>query len=171
MTATHLVKRFVVSLWPLGPRRSEDDWATSHLLEGEIALWRRMSRQDRRHSAAVARRVERHLGETATRPVIAAALMHDVGKVDSHLGTFLRVVATLSAEVAGRETAELWVRSSGVTRRIGLYLKHPSIGGDLLGMAGSDPFTEAWAREHHLPEERCSLDEHLAHALRVADDD
>jgi hypothetical protein len=130
-----------------------------------------MSRQDRRHSVGVAKRVDEHLGGSADRPVMAAALLHDVGKIDSHLGTFLRVVATLSAKVAGRETAELWVRGNGVTRRIGLYLKHPSIGGDLLGMAGSDAFTETWAREHHLPEEDCTLDEALAHALRMSDDD
>ena len=171
MTALHLSKRFVVSLWPLGPSREGDEWATGHLIDGEVALWRRMSRQDRRHGIGVARRVEASLGEAVTRPVLAAALLHDVGKIDSHLGTFLRVVATLSAKVAGRETAELWVRGSGVTRRIGLYLKHPSIGGDLLGMASSDAFTETWAREHHLPADECTLDHQLAHALRMSDDD
>lgn len=171
MSGVHLTKRFVGSLWPLGPPRESDQWATSHLLEGEVELWRRMSSPDRRHSIGVARRVVDMLGELATRPVIAAALLHDVGKIDSGLGTMLRVVATLSAKVAGRETAELWVRGSGVTRRIGLYLKHPSIGGDLLGMAGSDPFTETWAREHHLPVDECSLDHTLAHALRESDDD
>jgi hypothetical protein len=171
MSATHLTKRFIGSLWPLAPRRDDDEWATGHLLDGEVALWRRMSRQDRRHSIGVAKRVDEHLRGSVDRPVMAAALLHDVGKIDSHLGTILRVVATLSANVAGRETAELWVQSSGVTRRIGLYLVHPRIGGDLLAMAGSDPFTETWAREHHLREEDCSIDGDLAHALRVSDDD
>jgi hypothetical protein len=171
MSAAHLSKRFFVSLWPVGPRGAADEWAVGHLLDGEIVLWRRMSPQDRRHSIGVARRVVDNLADRATRDVVAAALLHDVGKVDSHLGTFLRVVATASAKVAGRDTAELWVRSSGITRRIGLYLKHPAIGGDLLGMAGSDPFTETWAREHHLPADECTLDSELAHALRISDDD
>lgn len=171
MKALHLTKRFVGSLWPFGPGSAGDQWATSNLLDGERDLWRRMSAQDRRHALGVARRVEESLGEQATRPVLAAALLHDVGKVDSGLGTFLRVVATLSAAVAGRETAELWVRATGVTRRIGLYLKHPEIGGDLLGLAGSDEFTEQWARQHHLPAEDCTLDADLAHVLRVSDDD
>lgn len=171
MKAAHLTRRFFGSLLPIGPSRSDASWAVDNLLPGEALLWDRMSAQDRRHSAGVARRVERALGDRATRPVIAAALLHDVGKIDSHLGTFLRVVATLSAAVAGRETAELWVRTSGVTRRIGLYLKHPEIGGDLLGMAGSDPFTETWVREHHLPADMCTLDPALADALREADDD
>ncbi len=169
--AVHLTKRFVTSLWPLGPSSQDDEWARSHLVEGEVALWKRMSSQDRRHSIGVARRVEDALGDGATRPVVAAALLHDVGKIESRLGTMLRVVATASAAIAGRETAELWVTSTGVTRRIGLYLKHPSIGADLLAMAGSDPFTETWAREHHHPAESCSLDAELANALRDADDD
>ncbi len=171
MKALHLTKRFFGSLLPIGPSREDDEWATSQLLEGEVALWQRMSAQDRRHAAGVARRTVDTLGERADRPVIAAALLHDVGKVDSQLGTFHRVVATLSAAVAGRETAELWVRGSGITRRIGLYLRHPEIGGDLLAMAGSDVFTATWARQHHLPEEMCSLDTELASALRDADDD
>ena len=171
MSAAHLTKRFFVSLWPLGPNSEADEWAAAHLLEGELALWRRMSSQDRRHSIGVARRVVDALGGHPAREVVAAALLHDVGKVDSQLGTFLRVVATASAKVAGRDTAELWVRSSGVTRRIGLYLKHPSIGGDLLAMAGSDHFTETWAREHHLPADECTLDSAVAHALRISDDD
>ncbi len=169
--ATHLAKRFVISLWPLGPSSQDDQWARSHLIDGEVALWERMNNQDRRHSIGVARRVHDALGETASRPVMAAALLHDVGKIESRLGTFLRVVATLSAAVAGRETAEMWVQTSGITRRVGLYLKHPSIGADLLAMAGSDAFTQTWAREHHHLAENCSLDVDLATALRDADDD
>ncbi len=169
--AVHLTRRFVSSLWPFGPSSKNDRWARSHLIDGEERLWAKMSPQDRRHSIGVARRVQQALGDDATRPVMAAALLHDVGKIDARLGTFLRVVATASAAIAGRETAELWVKSVGITRRVGLYLKHPSIGGDHLAMAGSDSFTETWAREHHLPEELCTLDSRLAQTLREADDD
>ena len=73
--------------------------------------------------------------------------------------------------MAGRETAELWVRSSGITRRIGLYLKHPEIGADLLELAGSDPLTVAWAREHHLPSEQWTIDAAVAAAIDAADND
>src|SRR3546814_20809012 len=70
---------------------------------GEAALWARMSAPDRRHAVGVARRVERALGAEAERPVLAAALLHDVGKVESGLRTYGRVVATPSAKVAGRD--------------------------------------------------------------------
>ncbi len=128
-----------------------------------------MNAADQRHSYAVARRVEQAI--EAPREVLAAALLHDVGKIEAHLGTFFRVAATLSAAVAGRETAELWVRSSGITRRIGLYLRHPQIGGDLLQMAGADPLTSSWAREHHLPEGDWTVPVDFGRALRDADDD
>jgi hypothetical protein len=167
----HLARRFAGSLRPGGPGRSGREWAHGQLLDGEAALWRRMSGPDRRHSVAVARRVERALGDEATRPVLAAALLHDVGKVEAGLGVYGRVVATLSAKIAGHEMASDWRRSRGFTRRVGLYLHHAELGGDLLALAGSDPLTVAWAREHHLPEQDWTIPLEIGRALRDADDD
>jgi hypothetical protein len=169
--AAHLVRRFFGSLRPGGPSPEAEAWATSHLLDGELALWRRMSKADRRHAAGVARRVEAALGPEATRPVLAAALLHDVGKTDSGLGTYGRVVATLSAAVAGREMAEAWRTRTGITRRIGLYLLHPEIGAEQLELAGADPLTVAWAREHHLPEEAWTVPADVGRVLKASDDD
>ena len=168
--AAHLSRRFFLSLWPGGPSRERDEWACSHLTDAEVALWQRMSRRDRRHAVRVACRAERALGHQATPPVMAAALLHDVGKIDSGLGVYGRVVATLSGAVAGREAATDWVKTDGFTRRVGLYLIHPKLSGDLLGIAGSDGFTEAWAREHHLSEDEWTVDPELGRALREADD-
>jgi len=169
----HLVSRFFGSLRPGGPNASEREWAESQLLPDELELWRRLSGPDRRHSAAVARRVERSLGDRATRPVLAAALLHDVGKLDAHLRTYGRVVATLAGGVVGHDQAVIhqWTLTTGFTRRVGLYLTHPELGGDLLAVAGSDPVTVAWTREHHLPSADWTVDPELATALHAADDD
>lgn len=169
--AAHLARRFAGSLWPFGPSAEDEAWARSHLLPGEAALWGRMSRADRRHAAGVARRVAGALGDRADRPVVAAALLHDVGKVESGLGTYGRVVATIAAAAAGRETAGMWSEGRGFTRRVGLYLRHPRLGADLLALAGSDPLTVAWAREHHLPADRWTVPREVAAALHAADDD
>jgi hypothetical protein len=171
MGASHLVKRFFGSLRPGGPSHEDDGWARAHLTEREGRLWDRMSNPDRRHAAAVARRVERALGDEATDPVLAAALLHDVGKSVSGLRTYGRVVATLSAKAAGRDMAEAWTQTRGFTRRVGLYLEHDRLGGDLLAMAQSDRLTEAWAREHHRPEAEWSLPLEIGRALKAADDD
>jgi hypothetical protein len=167
----HLARRFFGSLRPGGPSKVDQQWIDGLLLPAERTLWARLSGPDRRHAAGVARAVERALGAEATRPVLAAALLHDVGKIESGLRTYGRVVATLSAKVAGPEAAHTWRRQRGFSRRVGLYLLHADIGGDLLELAGSDPLTVAWAREHHLPEDQWMVPTHLAEALKAADDD
>ena len=120
-----------------------------------------MPRADRKHAAGVAREVDRLLGG-AERPVIAAAALHDVGKVESGYGTFRRVLATVAATVVRRD------RASG---RLGSYLRHDRLGAELLDAAGSDPLTVAWAREHHLPPDRWTVPGPVGRALAAADDD
>ncbi len=169
--AAHLVRRFVGSLRPGGPSATEQAWVDTMLLPAERALWGRMSGPDRRHAAEVGRTVERALGQDAERPVVAAALLHDIGKIESGLRTYGRVIATLCGKVVGTEMAHTWRRQRGFTRRVGLYLLHADLGADLLALAGSDPLTVAWTREHHLPPEAWTVPHDLAHVLKSADND
>jgi hypothetical protein len=155
----HLARRFFGSLRPGGPAAVDEAWARSHLLAGEQELWARMSGADRRHAAGVAREVARSFPD---RPVVAAALLHDSGKVVSALGPFARVGATVIGAAVGRD------RPGG---RVGRYLRHPQLGAALLAEAGSDPLTVAWAAEHHLPPVGWTLPPELARALSAADDD
>ena len=172
-SAVHLTTRFFGSLRPGGPKAADREWVAEQLSAAELELWSSMSGPDRRHSVGVARRVERALGAEATPPVMAAALLHDVGKVDAHLRTYGRVAATLSGAMIGRDpdVIRAWCRAGGFTRRVGLYLRHPDLGGDQLALAGSDPLTVAWAREHHLPAEQWTIPAEIADALHEADDD
>jgi hypothetical protein len=167
----HLTRRFAGSLWPFGPRRGDEAWVAGVLSAEELKLWRRMGRADRRHAVAVARRVERALGHEAGPPVIAAALLHDVGKVAAGLGTVGRVLATMVGLGGGRAMAAEWCRQGGLTRRVGLYLRHDEVGADMLALAGSDPLTVAWARGHHSPPEDWALPAAVGAALKSADDD
>lgn len=168
----HLVKRFGGSLDPTPPSVDDERWAVGHLNEGERVLWSRQSNPDRRHGIAVARAVGAELGERATDPVMAAALLHDSGKVVSGFGTFARVAATLFWAVADHGRAEAWADDgSGVRRRLGQYRRHPEIGAELLARAGSDPLTSAWAREHHRPPERWTVDPAIGAVLKSCDDD
>jgi hypothetical protein len=162
MQLRHLVTRFFTSLWPAGPPAADDAWATHHLNAGETLLWRRMPGFDRRHAVGVARRVSAALGDDATRPVLAAALLHDVGKIESGFGVWRRVFATVWSGVRGRER---------VTGRIKTYVDHPSLGAALLHDANADPLTISWAAEHHLPRQRWTLEPEIAEALKAADDD
>jgi hypothetical protein len=121
----HLALRFVTSLSNRPPDVAEDMWAESNLLTGEVGLWRRMSNQDRRHSAKVARRFVAARPH-ATRAEIAGALLHDVGKIECGLGTWGRVVAS----VVGPRTD-----------RFRRYHDHEHIGSLLAQTAGSEPAT------------------------------
>lgn len=160
----HLVRRFVGSLRPGGPDVAEERWALDNLIAGEAELWATMSGPDRRHAVGVARRTAAALGAEATRPVLAAALLHDVGKVCAGLGLLGRVVATVVGGLAPRR-ARRW------RGRIGRYVAHPELGAELLAGVGSDELTVAWAREHHRPPTRWTVPRRVADALKAADDD
>ena len=98
-------------------------------------------------------------------------MTHDVGKSVAGLGTYGRVMATLSEAVGGRSMARVWADRRGMTRRIGLYLQYPALGADLLAVAGADARVVAWAAEHHEPEETWSVPVDAGRLLSAADDD
>jgi hypothetical protein len=174
----HLSTRFFAALLPRGPARADEIWVMTHLLEGERELWQRMSGPDRRHAVGVARDTIRLLGaDQARREVIAAALLHDVGKVESRFGTFARVGVTFAALAVGRPRLRRWAGDPPLSgrpsrrARVGLYLTHDRLGADLLERAGSQALTVSWAAEHHLAPERWTVDATIGAALKAADGD
>lgn len=175
-SSAHLVRRFFWSLWwslsPLGPGAGEDDWARSHLNEGELALWGAMGRVDRRHAVRVARRVEAdpRVGPDERQRLINAALLHDVGKIAAGLGTFGRAGATVVAAVADEDTLTAWSRRGGLRGRLGRHAHYPAIGADLLDEAGSARLTVSWAREHHAGPDGWTVPVEWAEVLAAADD-
>jgi hypothetical protein len=188
----HLAGRFFAALSPVGPPKPLELWALEAMTGPEADLWRRMSGPDRRHAVAVAREaVARLEADKPDRAFLTAALFHDVGKVEAALGTFARVAVTLAAISFGRDRLMGWAgplpslgqggsSSLGTpcTRvrlplrsRVGLYLAHDRVGAQLLQAAGAEPFAVSWAREHHMPPGRWSVDLRLGEALKAADGD
>jgi len=173
-SARHLAGRLLGALSPAGPTAEDERWALEQLLPGERELWPRMSGADRRHAIAVARASARLLegaGEEPRREVLAAALLHDVGKIASPLGAFGRVAATLAGCVFGSDAGrrEAGGPASGWRSAVQRYLAHDRLGGELLRDAGSDPFTVAWAEQHHLPAARWTIDARIGRLLKAAD--
>jgi hypothetical protein len=170
----HLATRFFGALSPAGPAATEEAWALDQLLPGEIVLWRQMSGPDRRHGVGVAREVARLLddgGPPPTRAVLAGALLHDVGKVQSGLGTFARVGVTLAALALGRDRLTDDGPRGRRRAQVRDYLTHDRLGGQLLRGAGSDSFTVSWAEQHHRDPTRWTVDARLGRALKAADGD
>lgn len=143
----HLVRRWRGSL-DRSPIPDHDiDLARRVLLPQEWELWSTMAIADRRHSIAVARRFSA-LARDADDAAIAAALLHDVGKVASSLSTFERVLATLIAPIAK-------------PRRWNEYYRHEAIGIDMCRSLPSRPRTMAVLTDP---------DDPLHEVLRRADD-
>lgn len=117
--ASHLARRFAGSLSPAAPPVRDELWAESWMMPTELVLWRKMPNHDRRHSIAVARRFN---ASVCDRELMAGALLHDVGKIDSALSVPGRVIATL---IGAR------------TDRFSRYLDHERIGAEMVSEAGS----------------------------------
>lgn len=131
----HLVKRFWWSIRAGDPDENELLWVRGRLLETEWALFLRLARTDQEHHLRVARRFLSRFDLEPPREWVAAALLHDVGKVDVGLGTFGRVFATVWP----------WGRSG--EGRLGRYHRHVERGAEMLRLAGSDPVTIAMVGE------------------------
>jgi hypothetical protein len=93
-TQGHLARRFFTSLSTKPPLTQDVAWVNEKLLLSEFELWKRMKTPDQRHSIEVARRFT-ELHPSFTRDQVAAALLHDIGKIESQLGVIGRVIATV----------------------------------------------------------------------------
>jgi hypothetical protein len=151
----HLARRFVTSLSRRLPSRDDERWAHGWLSRGERAVWDAMDVVDRRHALVVARRMQAALGTDATRPAMAAALLHDCGKTTAGFGTFARVAVTLWGKARGDAAR----RGGG---RVARYLDHERQGALELEKVGSDPLTVALVAGS--PEAPSALRDALAHA-------
>jgi hypothetical protein len=174
--ARHLTRRFFGALRPGPPAAVDVAWVDTVLTPEERDVWRRLPAHDRRHSIAVARRVQVMLASTSDADDdrwLAAALLHDVGKLDSGLGVFGRVGATLAGAAAGHDMADAWSTKRGITRRVGLYLRHAELGETRLQLVGARSEAAQWAGAHHDRDRWPTLDfpSHVVRALDEADDD
>jgi hypothetical protein len=122
----HLAKRFFGALGrtPIGD--SQIALVQTTLLDSEFALWSAMMPMDKKHSIKVMSRFMQ-IYPQATAAQVRASLLHDVGKLESNLSVFARVLATIVGE-----------RGS----RFAKYHAHEKIGAQMLRQAGSDE--ETW---------------------------
>lgn len=173
----HRVRRFFRSIVASAPSTADAAWAAGLLTPAEQRVFDRMPPVDRSHSIGVARAAAANLGslgldehDPEARWILVAALTHDAGKAVSGLGTYGRVVATLSEALGGADMGAVWADKRGMTRKVGLYLQYPQLGADLLALADADDRVVAWAAQHHLPEEQWDVPVDAGRLLALADD-
>ena len=125
-SAVHLAKRFFGALGRAPIGESQIELVQTTLLDSEFALWSAMMPMDKKHSIKVMSRFMQ-IYPQATAAQVRASLLHDVGKLESNLSVFARVLATIVGE-----------RGS----RFAKYHAHEKIGAQMLRQAGSDE--ETW---------------------------
>ncbi len=125
-SAVHLAKRFFGALGRAPIGESQIELVQTTLLDSEFALWSAMMPMDKKHSIKVMSRFTQ-IYPQATAAQVRASLLHDVGKLESNLSVFARVLATIVGE-----------RGS----RFAKYHAHEKIGAQMLRQAGSDE--ETW---------------------------
>ena len=182
----HLLGRFFGSLVVRNVTRSDRLWVETILTAPEYQCWLRLSRADAVESVAVARRFEGATqpavsatgltapptyGSEVIAECVAAALLHDVGKLDCQLGTIGRALATIAGGIAGHEMADAWSLRRGVTRRFGLYLRHGELGEQRVIVCGGRTRVARWAAAHHDPTrwEDTGIPLDLCRLLAIAD--
>lgn len=169
-TFWHLVKRYAGSLQQKSISERDHLWVQQILSHLEMTLWNSMPENDQHHSIEVARRVDESL-EKSEQTILAAALLHDVGKAISKAGVGMRVLATLIGMVTSETQHKSWSQRPGSVGKVGQYLCHPLDGALLLQKAGSDSLVVTWASEHHLPQHQWTINPEIGQLLKSADDD
>jgi len=133
---THLARRFFESLRARHPDIDDQGFVADHLSGAAAAVFWEQPVADLAHAVRVARRVAQALPD---RPeLVRAALLHDVGKRSSGLGTLGRALAT------GLSWTPL--RLPDAMRR---YRDHAAIGAAELADIGCEAPAVDFARNHH----------------------
>ncbi|MBE3087744.1 MAG: HD domain-containing protein [Chloroflexi bacterium] len=151
-----------------GPRRRvETKTLLPHLSPSQIVLFRRMQPSEQTHAYQM---LERLKASGQTDPdLLAAALLHDVGKVLVPLSLLDRVVIVLGKRFF-RRRAMRWSEGtpSRLRRPFVVAAHHPDWGADLAEQAGASSRTVDLIRRHQdIP----SVDDSLLSALQSADDE
>ena len=152
----------------LSPRkRVETEALLPHLPPSQIILFRRMQSSEQTHAHQV---LERLKASGQTDPdLLAAALLHDVGKILVPLSLPDRVVIVLGKRFF-RRRARRWSEGtlSRLRRPFVVAAHHPGWGADLAEQAGASSRTVDLIRRH---QDISSADNPLLAALQSADDE
>ena len=136
-----------------------------------MALFSSMPRAEQHHGVHVCLVLEQQ--GFSDDDLLAAALLHDVGKTVAPLRLWERMSVVLVARFAPRLAAE-WADvpagelvTVGVRRGFVVSRHHSAWGADLAAQACASPRTAAWIRQHHDP---VDVDDPLLLALQDADE-
>jgi len=155
----------------LGPRKHiPSETLLPYLTPVQLSLFQRMQASEQAH----AYQIFKHLVTAGqTNPdLLAASLLHDVGKTLHPLSIFDRVIIVLGQRLF-QDAARRWAEGAARGLRLPFVVaaQHAEWGADLASQAGASSQTVELIRQHqdpHLPNPG-SQTEHLLAALQAAD--
>ena len=165
--ARYRVKQFFRAL---GARVSDQELeqVAPVLTPAALTLFRSMAAQDQRHALEVHRALCQ-AGHTNPH-LLAAALLHDIGKAAARLPAWQRAVIVLLNRFAPRLLASLGQGElDGWRRPFVVHARHPEIGARWAEEAGCSPLTVALIRRHQEQSPCQTEQDHLLAALQAAD--
>ena len=148
-------------------QRVENEVLVPHLNPTQIMLFRQMQASEQAHAWQVLRHLEA-AGQTDA-DLLAAALLHDVGKIQSPLSIFDRVTIVLGNRFLPR-LARRWGQGTarGLRRPFVVAACHADWGAELAARAGASPRTCELIRRH---QNAPGSQDMLLSALQAADDE
>ena len=131
-------------------RPADESYAAAHLAPRLLGLFRRMSRAEQLHGIAVCQALEAR--GYADPDLLAAALLHDVGKLSVPPRLWERVLVVLG-EHFFPALADRWGQGEprGLRRGFVIRRRHAEWGAELAAQAGASPRTVTLIRRHHSP--------------------
>lgn len=135
--------------------QQEHQEVAGHLPISALGLFERMSPADQRHSLRVCRRLQMR-GHTDA-DLLAAALLHDVGKADGRVPFWTRPAVVIGKRWAPHLLARLTTypiegNLPGWRRALSAAWLHAEVGADLAMAAGLSERTVHYIRLHHRPD-------------------
>lgn len=147
------------------------------LSPAELALFMALPLADRQHGLRVAQRLHQAGYDLAmrgegSRPLVKAALLHDIGKAGQGIRLVHRVAHVLLSRWAPGVWRRITASPTGWRRPLYALANHADLGAIWLTEAGSDPLTIALVRHHEAHDIPPDLLEqaNLLRALQQADD-
>lgn len=155
-----------------GLRPVDDALAAQHLEPPLYALYRQMRRSERQHSVRVLRAL---LDDGQRDPdLLAAALLHDVGKSRAPFNVWDKTLVVLVKAIApGRFAAWGSAPARGWRRPFAVSVQHPAWGAEMVAAVGGTPRTVRLIARHAdpVPDPPAADDDRLLRALQAVDDE
>ena len=167
---SHRLRQFLLAFHPPA-RPVETTRLTPYLTPAQLALFRQLQGSEQWHALLMLDKLTASGADD--RHLLAAALLHDIGKIHYPLHTWERVLIVLMKRVSpGR--VQRWGQEppQGLAKPFAVACHHAEWGADLASRAGASPLTIELIRRHEeaVPPEAATHTEKLLRLLKQVDD-